>query len=1636
MSEARRYRSVGAELRFSAGVRKNPNKIADAVSFHKRGKLRDAEKIFLSILEKDPTHFEANYFFGVMLLQRNEIVEAEQLIAKAVEKDPCSLEAVISHANALRSLARFDDALTSYDRALVLKPNVPEILNDRGTILLQLKRFDEALESFERAIALKRDFTEALCNRGIALKNLHRFEDALASYDIAIRLKMNYAEAYSNRGNVFMELKDFQAALASYDRAIKFKPDYVEAFKKRGNVLHELKRYDEALASYNAALNIRPDDAPTLNNRGLVLQALDRSEEALDSYDKAIAINPNYAAALNNRGGALHALKGFDEAVASYDRAISLEPNYVAALSNRGVCLNGLKRFDEAIVSCDRAITIDSTYPQAHFVRGSALVELSRIEEGLACYDNAIALKPDFPEAFNGRSMVFYQLKLYDDALTNSDKAIAIKPDFAEALNNRGVILYDLKRFDEALASYNKAIVCKPDFAEAFNNRGIILLALSRFDESLASYCRAIEIKPNYPEAFSNIALCLHALKRFDEALVSFDRAIALNPNYADGYKNRAFTKLLIGRYNDGWSDYEWRWSSKDFPSKPPSTGVPLWHDEDLTGRHLLVFAEQGLGDVIQFVRYLPMLAERNCRVSFLTTRRLIRLLRKSMPQIEFVNNFKQAENIDYQISIMSLPHRFNTELDTIPKSFFYLKSEPDLEARWKTRIGLGNFNIGIAWQGSPEGKIDDGRSIPLSAFVPLSRIPGVRLISLQKKFGLDQLQQLPRDVKIETFDDLDEGADGFIDTAALMSSLDLIITSDTSIAHLAGALGRPTWVVLKHVPDWRWLLDREDSPWYPTVRLFRQMEPGSGRSAFDKVEAELRSKLSKAKTDPSQNRIFEGSSAIQNPTTSASTIQTELKKAIALHQRGELIRAEQICREILKVHFDHSDTIHLLGVVLLQQRQILEGERFIAKALQINPNNPGALNNHGNALRELNRFSEALAKYERAIALKSDYSDAYLNRSICLRELGHFDEALESIDRAISLVPTNPEFLRHRGNILKRLKRFNEALESYDRVLAIKPDCADVLNSRAIVLKELTRHEEAQASYDKAISIRPDYAEALRNRGVMLRGLKRYDDALADFDKAIAIKPKYAQAFNSRGIALNELKRFDEAMASYREAIALRPDYGPAYINQGVILTELKCFDEAIASFDKGIALNPDQADGYKNRAFTKLLIGSFQDGWDDYERRWDATDFPSKRPNITVPVWSGEDLSDRHLLIFTEQGLGDILQFVRYLPLLSDGTQGKCKITFWTAARLVRLLRLSLPHVEIATNLSDVKNIDYQIPLISLPHRFNTKLTTIPREIPYLKAESELKSRWKTQIGSHGFKIGIAWAGNPTHSHDQERSIPLEAFIPLSRLPGIRLISLQKNFGLDQLARLPKNVNIERLGDDLDNGPDAFIDTAAVMSNLDLIITSDTSIAHLAGGLGCPTWVALKYVPDWRWMLDREDSPWYPTMRLFRQTVRNDWPKTFSKIEKELSALLESKPAEIMTSQATTTPSPTVQISWGELIDKITILEIKQRRLTSTEATANVRRELAVLTAAENMYSHHSDLKSLKDELRLVNEALWEIEDKIRQKEASKLFDQEFIELARSVYINNDKRANLKRKINGLLGSPLVEEKQYSTY
>ncbi len=517
------------------------------------------------------------------------------------------------------------------------------------------------------------------------------------------------------------------------------------------------------------------------------------------------------------------------------------------------------------------------------------------------------------------------------------------------------------------------------------------------------------------------------------------------------------------------------------------------------------------------------------------------------------------------------------------------------------------------------------------------------------------------------------------------------------------------------------------------------------------------------------------------------------------------------------------------------------------------------------------------------------DDIDALFGQAVEHYRHGRFAEALTLYDAVVRSKPDAAAVHCNRAFALQSLSRFDEALLSYDRAIALQPDVADLHFNKALLLKNLNRADAALQSCDRAIRLQPDHAGALDARGLLLVRLKRPQEALQSFERAIRLKPDFAAAHYNKANLLYALECLEEALQSYDLAIALRPDVADAHNNRGNVLQELKRPAEALRSYDRAIALEPVSLAWLNNKAMCALMLGDWERGWPLYEWRKKRA-APAEVRNSSEPEWTGkENLEGKTLLIHAEQGLGDTIQFCRYAPLARE--KG-ARVILGVPDRLARLLKSLSPEIDIVPfTAAAPPAFDMRVALMSMPLAFGTTPGNCPAKAPYLRAEPERVAKWRERIGSEGLKIGICWQGDKELKADAGRSFPLRHFEGIARLPNIRLIGLQKNDGVEQLADLPSGMNVESLGEDFDAGPDAFIDTAAVMQCLDLVVTSDTAIAHLAGALARPVWVALKHVPDWRWMLDRADSPWYPTMKLFRQPARGDWTSVFAAIRAELA-------------------------------------------------------------------------------------------------------------------------------------------------
>jgi tetratricopeptide (TPR) repeat protein len=615
------------------------------------------------------------------------------------------------------------------------------------------------------------------------------------------------------------------------------------------------------------------------------------------------------------------------------------------------------------------------------------------------------------------------------------------------------------------------------------------------------------------------------------------------------------------------------------------------------------------------------------------------------------------------------------------------------------------------------------------------------------------------------------------------------------------------------------------------------------------------------------------------------------VQQAHALAQAGDLEASARVCRAILARQPTHDYALFLLGSIEAQRGQLNEAAKYLSRAVKANPRSPDALTSYGRILLEQKRPDEAIDALSRALVLKPQNPNALILRGQSLAETEKREEALQDFDRALQLDPRSIIALHHRAHLLIQLKRYREAKASVGTLLRIAPGYMPALLNNIAILTEEKNFPGALSEIDKALPAAPENPELWYSRGYALQQMKLYDEALAGYKKAIALDPKLAAAYLNSANILMEQQRLEDALQWTGKAVAVNASDAPALVLRGNILLHLGRHAESLESYDAAIAAAPDYAEAHYHRGSALLLGGKFKEGFADFEYRWKVRDCGFDRPKLNAHEWRGEPLKGKSIVVYSEQGLGDTIQFVRFLPAL---VRIGAKLTFLCHGNLMRLFEPFAAEMEMIESSDADRRFDFQCALMSLPHWLGMDLATLPNPARYLSAEETLVARWRERIGRQGFKIGIAWQGNPRGEIDKGRSIPLASFAPLAGVPGLRLISLQKNHGLDQLTRLPSGMAVETLGD-FDRGDDAFIDTAAIMQCLDLVVTSDTAAPHLAGALGVPTWVALKAVPDWRWMLDRTDSPWYPSLTLFRQSTPGDWQGVFSRMAGALRQLAD---------------------------------------------------------------------------------------------------------------------------------------------
>ena len=554
--------------------------------------------------------------------------------------------------------------------------------------------------------------------------------------------------------------------------------------------------------------------------------------------------------------------------------------------------------------------------------------------------------------------------------------------------------------------------------------------------------------------------------------------------------------------------------------------------------------------------------------------------------------------------------------------------------------------------------------------------------------------------------------------------------------------------------------------------------------------------------------------------------IRDAMSEAVAAHQQGRLRDAEKIYTRVLKAVPDQFDALNLLGTVKAQQGHIGEAHRLFSAAVKANPAAPQGLSNLGQALHALKRSGEAL-----------DY-----------------------IDKARVLAPDDVNILYQHANVLLSLDRPGEALAEFQAVLAQMP-------------QHLPQHVEARI-----------------NCGLAQAACGFSEQALTDFDAALALAPGHPGASYNRGVALIKLGRYEEAVSANDVALAVEPGHLTAWLNRGKALAQLNRYDEALASYGEVLAVKKDHADAHFNQALALLTQGKYQRGFRDYESRWRRTGMAPQKSR-GKPLWLGEyPLARKTVLLHAEQGLGDTVQFARYVPVLAAAG---AKVVLEVQPELKTLMaRLDGAPTVIARGEA-LPPFDVHCPLGSLPLALKTEPGTVPAAIPYLSASGAHLAKWSMQIGALPQpRIAIAWSGNSSHDNDRNRSIAFSRLAPLFDKSIASFISIQRDVRPDDAAALSAESRVTHVGNELED----FADTAAVLALCDLVIAVDTAAVHLAGAMGRPVWVLVPFAPDWRWTLTGETTPWYPTARLFRQTALEDWDGVIERVGTELKRFVSA--------------------------------------------------------------------------------------------------------------------------------------------
>jgi tetratricopeptide (TPR) repeat protein/ADP-heptose:LPS heptosyltransferase len=1149
----------------------------------------------------------------------------------------------------------------------------------------------------------------------IALKHQQEGELSLAEfiYDGILNQQIKHAEQLHNLGMNFFREKQYARAIECIQKAVAFYSKNYHFYANLGVIHSTIKQYQQAIIYYRKSLEIKSDNADVLHNLGMTYQNLQQSAEAIEAYNQALKIDPDHKFANRNLAQLLESRKKIESVITNYQADLQSQPLDIPITipDQLQQALAAYQQLDfvTAEQHCQLIVQQQPDCADAWYIRSATAREVGNMNLAIDAIQRAIQFSPNSAHYHLSYGLTLAAQKKFIEAVNAYQQALILQANYLEAHYNLGNALIELKRYSEAVATYQQVLRLNPNHVSTHNN---LAEAYRRQDQlSLAiQHCRAaLAINPKSIEAHNNLGGLLQEYGQFNEACDIYRQALMIQPNYINAKYNLGLALLALGNYAEGWDCYEARYhpSRRDPNSALPPLNYSQWSGQSLIGKSILIWSEQGMGDIMQMCRYAQFLKQQGAIQVSWFCKPVLKTLLQRVAGIDQVWTFTEQAQIpphDYWSLALSLPlHCQTLSFKQIPTAMPYLYADPlHIEIVKRSLAVIKGAKIGVCWKGNPKFPGDKHRSPGLAVFQPIFKVLGAQFFTLQPDTR-EEFLAVAAPVGVDIGHEI--GSDSFDEAAAIIMNMDLIISSDTSIAHLAAGLGKPTWLVLPFVADWRWLTEHGDSPWYPTMRLFRQSERGHWSAVIDQVVVALEDWIKQSII----GQDYRG--------------QQLLKQILRYRQQADFQTAEILCRQLLAEQPHHADAWHTLGLLA--------------------------------------------------------------------HESGQSELALSATQRAAELQPNHYIYFANLGMILKVQERFNEAEQAYRRAIELKPD--------------------------------------------------------------------YAEGYGNLAYVLQQQNRFEEAIDSYQQSLALRPEHPQTHFAYALLL----------------------------------LTLGRYAQAWKHNEYRHDAVGKRrSRMPSFTFPQWQGENLQGKSIVVWPEQGFGDEIQFCRYVFILKQ--LGAKTITLICKRQLTELFN-SLTVVNQVfgrENNPEISDHDYWTFVQSIPCYVNTELATIPATIPYLFAPLSIIQSFAEFIKPiREFKIGICWQGSKTHLNDKRRSPRIELFKCLSTIPNIKFFTIQPETRNELLTTFPETaIDIGR-----EINIDQFSDAAGLISQLDLIISCDTSVAHLAAALGKPVWILLAYHADWRWLIDRENSPWYPNVRLFRQIQLDDWDGVFDKVYHQLKNLIQ---------------------------------------------------------------------------------------------------------------------------------------------